>query len=73
MSEPWSVEGMMKAAAHDAVNWAQADYGINLDYSVESLQYVENIITALRETMAEQKPSDQQIQDVCMILGGYIG
>lgn len=80
MSKP-TVNDMMESYAQDAVDFAQNNFKITLDYSPESIEYIEKIAAQLEASIPKSKfarlfkkgPSDEEIDQVCKMLGGYIG
>lgn len=80
MTEP-SPNEIMAAYAANAVNFAQSNFGISLDYTVESIGQVEALANRLFYTrpkgfiakLFRKEPSDNDIQNVCKMLGSYIG
>ena len=67
-----TVADMMEAYSLDAVDHA-ASCGVTLDYSPESVQRVEEILTALADALAVDRPSDEDIWTMCKAYGGYVG
>lgn len=80
MTEP-SPNEIMAAYAANAVNFAQSNFGISLDFTVESVEQVEVLANRLFHTrprgfiakLFRKEPSDKDVQNVCKILGSYIG
>ena len=81
MTSP-TVNDMMAAYAEDAVDFARSKFGIALDYTNESVERVEFIAEQLMQAarpkgllgkLLHKAPSDEEIQAVCKMLGGYIG
>lgn len=80
MSEP-TINDMMSAYAEDAVDFASSNFGVSLDYSQESIKEVELIAERLCQSrpkgfigrLFKQGPSDEEINTVCKMLGGYVG
>ena len=80
MTEP-SPNEIMAAYAANAVNFAQSNFGISLDFTVESMERVEALANRLFHTrpkgfiagLFRRQPSDNDVQDVCKMLGSYIG
>ena len=76
-----SLNDMMAAYAEDAVDFARNNFGVSLDYSSESIERIELIATRLEQAQPKgfigkllcKKPSDEEFQIVCEMLGGYIG
>lgn len=80
MSTPPPNEIMM-AYAEDAVDFAFSKFGVSLDYANDSIRDVESIAEKLFQTrpkgflgkLLRRGPSDDEVQMVCKMLGGYIG
>ncbi len=80
MSQP-TINDMMVAYAEDAVDFARCNFAVDLDYSNQSIERIENIAARLYDTkpkgllgrLFRKGPSDDQIQSICKMLGGYIG
>ena len=80
MSEP-TINDMMSAYAKDAVDFASNNFGVALDYSQESIKEVELVAERLYQSrpkgfvgkLFKRGPSDEEVQTVCKMLGGYIG
>ncbi len=74
------LDEMMQAYAEQAVAAAR-EYQIQLDYSEESLQQVENILNRLHDSIpgaargaaTSPAPSDTDTEDLCKVWGGYLG
>lgn len=80
MPDP-TVNDMMEAYAQDAVDFARERFQINLDFSEDSLQQTEQILGKLHELLPQgffakllkRGPSDNQIQQMAKMWGGYVG
>lgn len=80
MTEPTPNE-IMAAYAANAVNFAHSNFGISLDFTVESIEQVEALANRLFHTRPKgfiakffrKEPSDNDVQNVCKMLGSYIG
>jgi hypothetical protein len=76
-----TINDMMFAYAEDAVDFAHTNFGIELDFTRSSLEHVEHIAGQLYQTRPKgilskvfhKGPSEEEIQQVCKMLGGYIG
>lgn len=72
---------MMAAYAEDAVGFARAKFGVSLNYANDSIQAVESVAEKLFQAQPKgvvgklfrKAPSEEEIQTVCKMLGGYIG
>jgi len=78
---PPTINDMMSAYAEDAVDFARQRFGISLDYSHASVEQVESIAAKLFQSQPKgfvgklfhKGPSEEEIQTICKMLGGYIG
>ncbi len=76
-----TVTDMMVAYAQDAVDHAQLSLGVVLDYSLGSVKSVEDILEKLHAALPRsfrgklygKGPTQQDIDKVCKMYGGYIG
>lgn len=76
-----TINDMMAAYAEDAVDFARTKFGISLDYAAASIEQVEFIAEQLAQArpkgfigkLLRKAPSDEEVQTVCKMLGGYIG
>jgi hypothetical protein len=80
MADKPTVTDMMVAYAQDAVDHAQSS-GVALDYSVDSIRSVEDILGKLHATLPRgfwakllgKGPTQQDVDQVCKMYGGYVG
>jgi hypothetical protein len=71
----------MRQHAEDAVRYAHGTHNARLDYSKESIARVETIIARIHHYIPQNRiakwirsgPSDAEIDQLCHMLGGYIG
>ena len=81
MADKPTVTDMMVAYAQDAVDHAQASSAVVLDYSLDSIRGVEEILEKLRAALPRgfwgkllgKGPSQQDVDQVCKMYGGYVG
>ncbi len=81
MDKKPTIANMMAAYAADAVQHAKEGCNITLDYTPGSIRLVEHILETLRAGMPRgflarlfgQGPSQDNIETVCKMYGGYIG
>jgi hypothetical protein len=71
MSEFKSIDEAMAATAADAVQLA-AEAGVKLDYSLESVEIVEQQLARLHKQLSEKSPSDREITVMSYRFGTYI-
>lgn len=75
------LEGMMTAAAADAVEMARRRFGVELDFSEGSMRRVERCVARFGEVLGggflrrllRRGPSPDQILVVAKLFGGYLG
>lgn len=76
-----TVNDMMAAYAEDAVDYAKQQFGIQLDGSRESVEKIEAMADTLFQSIPRSRlgrlfkkgPSDEEIDTMCKMFGGYIG
>ena len=67
-----STDAMMEHLANEAAGWVKKDRGINLDYSVESIQVIEEELGRIEKEIDKEKPQ-QGTFGLAMGYGAYIG
>ncbi|HWI60763.1 MAG TPA: hypothetical protein VNT75_02865 [Symbiobacteriaceae bacterium] len=74
------MEDMMKAYAMDAIEAAQADFGVRLDLSIASLQEVERILGTLYDSkprglrkLFQRNSVELDLDLLPKVWGGYVG
>lgn len=67
-----SVESMVQAYAQQAVAMA-AEFKAVLDFSENSVMEVETILARLALEMPSQKPSQEDVGEICKMWGSYLG
>jgi hypothetical protein len=81
MAERPTVADMMAAYAEDAVDHARANWGLDLDYSVDSVRSVEDALAKLHgdiprglvARLFRKGPSTEELTQMAMMYGGYLG
>ena len=73
MNTQQELDKLMQQCAADAVQFASEEYQINLDFSLESLSLVDNILARLHEINRLQRFSDEHLFTLCNIYGAYLG
>jgi hypothetical protein len=63
----------MQARANQAIEMAESDYGITLDYSAESVVKVEEILGKIHELHESEPLSQDQLIKESLKWGGYVG
>ncbi len=66
-----TTDEMMQFLAAEAVDVADKDYHIKLDYSTESIKKVEEVLSKLHEEYTSEK--NKEFQGLAMAFGAYIG
>ncbi|RUO45069.1 hypothetical protein [Idiomarina aquatica] len=64
---------MMKCLSEDAVNFVESEFGLKLDFSVDSIQFIDNVISQLKLKFAEQLSDDKLVFTLSNMLGAYCG
>ncbi|MCA1928500.1 hypothetical protein [Rheinheimera sp.] len=67
------VTELMKASAQDAVVYAAEEHQVLLDFSLDSLTLVDEILSELFLRQQEQRHADDLLFTLCNILGAYTG
>jgi hypothetical protein len=77
MAEPFEADPKIAeiAAAYalDALNLANSDFGIELDWSDKSVEKVEEILGRLHDDMARSNPPEDAVWTFAKAFGGYVG
>ena len=80
MTSP-TINDMMSAYSEDAVDFAKQNFDVALDFSDVSIEQVEAIADRLYQTIPHgfmaklfrKGPSEEELEQICKMLGGYIG
>lgn len=64
---------VVAAYAQDAVDIAEQSFGIALDGSAASLEFVEQVLRGLHDEMENAAPSEQMVWTVATAFGSYLG
>jgi hypothetical protein len=67
------IRQIAEAYALDTVDYARDTFGLGLDFSDDSIQHVEAMLTRLHDEMASARPSDDQIFQFAKMIGSYVG
>ena len=67
------IQKIAEAYALDMIDYAKQTYGIDLDWSDDSVQQVERIAALLHEEYQKTPPTSEQIAPFYRALGSYIG
>ncbi len=76
-----TIQDMITAYSQEAVVYARQNFGETLDFSEKSVEKVENILDDIYRTiprgfiakLLKKSPSAEQMDHICMMMGGYIG
>ncbi|MFC3120636.1 hypothetical protein [Agaribacter flavus] len=71
--EQSELDKLMKCSAEDAVSTAQLELAITLDYSPDSIQYVDKAILGFLDKFSHVALEDKAVFTLCNIFGAYIG
>lgn len=64
---------LMKDSAANAVETAQSEFSVKLDYSVESVRLVDDVILMFVEKFQDKALEDTAVFTICNIYGAYLG
>ena len=67
------IDDYMAALSARAVDSAKSSYGVNLDYSPDSVKSVEKILETKYDLQKSQPMTENQIVDAAHLWGAYIG
>ncbi|RVT46265.1 hypothetical protein EMM73_09800 [Rheinheimera sediminis] len=67
------VSELMKATAQDAVVYAAEEHQVLLDFSLDSLSKVDEILSELYLRQQEQRHADDLLFTLCNLFGSYTG
>ncbi len=62
-----------EAFAAEAVHLAREKFGVELDFSDESIRRLEGVLQKLRARLAEAQPTEQQVVRLAKMFGSYLG
>jgi len=76
-----TVNDMMEAYSLDAIDFAKSNFKVELDYTGNSIAKIEgmaeklysDIPTNFIQKIFNKKPNEEEIDQICKMLGGYIG
>ncbi|WP_126419525.1 hypothetical protein [Asticcacaulis excentricus] len=71
----------MSAYSADAVEYAQERFGVDLDFSADSVARLENLLVTLHKSLPKgriqklfkKSPTDEEIRLMSKVLGAYLG
>ena len=64
---------LMEASANDAVATSLEEFSLTLDFSLESVALVDDILLAFVDKYHDEVLEDQAVFTVCNIYGAYLG
>lgn len=67
------LEQLMADSANDAVDTSQEVFNIVLDFSIDSIAAVDNLLLAFIDKYKDQALEDDVVFTLCNIYGAYIG
>lgn len=70
---PTELNTLMTESARDAVTVTKEQFGIDLDYSSQSIENIDLAITNYLDTFREQALENKAIFTLCNIYGAYLG
>ena len=71
--EQQALNQLMRDSANDAITTSQEEFNVQLDYSVDSVAQVDQIILQFLQNYKEQALEDKAVFTICNIYGAYIG
>ncbi|MBD3584597.1 hypothetical protein HHX48_02470 [Salinimonas sp. HHU 13199] len=67
------LEVLMKDSAANAVETAQSEFSVSLDYSTQSIRLVDDVILMFLEKFQDKALEDTAVFTICNIYGAYLG
>lgn len=64
---------LMVQSAEDAVHYANEEFQLSLDYSLDSLRQLDVVVSTLHERQKKQAHATDLLFTLCTILGAYAG
>jgi hypothetical protein len=71
--EQQALNKLMRDSASDAVKTSKEEFGIELDFSSESVLLIDVIISKFLDIYNDQALEDKAVFTICNIYGAYIG
>ena len=71
--EQQALNQLMRESADDAIRTSKEEFGIDLNFSPESIALVDTIILKFLSTYNEQALEDKAVFTLCNIYGAYLG
>lgn len=71
--EQQALNQLMRESAEDAIRTSLEEFGLALDYSIDSIALVDRIILKFLDTYKDQALEDKAVFTLCNIYGAYLG
>jgi hypothetical protein len=71
--EQQALNKLMRDSASDAIKTSKEEFGIELDFSSESISLIDTIISKFLDIYNDQALEDKAVFTICNIYGAYIG
>ena len=71
--EQQALNKLMRDSANDAIKTSEEEFGIELDFSSESVSLIDVIISKFLDIYNDQALEDKAVFTICNIYGAYIG
>jgi len=71
--EQQALNKLMRDSANDAIKTSEEEFGIELDFSSESILLIDTIISKFLDIYNDQVLEDKAVFTICNIYGAYIG
>lgn len=71
--EDSKIQQIAEAYSLDAVDFAKNAFGIELNWSDESVQHIEAILSRLHSELPQSSPPEEKIFQFAKMLGSYVG
>ena len=68
-----SIQKIAELYSLDAIDFARSHFKLELDWTDESVAYIESMLTVFHDQMADEKPSEEQIRLFAKMFGSYVG
>ncbi len=71
--EDGRIQQAAEASALEAVGLAREKFGVELDFSDESIHRLEGVLQTLQARLAGGRPTEQQVAHLAKMFGSYVG
>lgn len=72
-TEDQKIQQIAEAYSLDAIDFARDNFNIQLDWSDNSVEQIEKMLSIFHEQMAKANPSEEQIFGFAKMFGSYVG